>query len=230
MNFAKTSDAVECIVLAGGSGVRLGKGPKAFVQLGKRTLVEIAVSTMLQISSKVTVALPAERLDDAEELISDQRVSLIPGGKRRIDTLRLLVQNSKSDWLVLHDVVHPFVTAQIVKQVLEAAYISGGAAAALPLHEFLYNSRGEQVAQPGQALIVQKPIAFRRSAIEEGFTKADVLGLSHDVSVLDILALAGIVPSFVDGFPWNQKITDASDLQFAEALFTKFGENQLLDI
>jgi 2-C-methyl-D-erythritol 4-phosphate cytidylyltransferase len=200
-------------------------GPKAFVKLGSATLLEIALHTMLQISSKVIVALPVERLDEAKKGLSDPRILWIGGGPRRIDTLRLLVEHSQADWLVLHDVVHPFVTAELANEVLKAAYPSGAAAAALPLHEFLYDARGEQVARPGQAFSVQKPIAFRRSAIAEGFAKADRLGVSHDASALEILALAGVLPTFVEGFPWNQKITYEVDIEFSGALLSKLPKN-----
>ena len=212
--------SVQSIVLAGGSGVRLGMGPKAFVKLGDRTLLEIAIQTRLQVTSKVTIALPSDHIEASTKLVSDARVSFVIGGKRRIDTLRILVEQSEADWLLLHDVVHPFATVQIAKQVLETAFTSGAAAATLPLQEFLYNSLGQPIAKPGHGFIIQKPIAFRRSDMKEGFSKAEALAQSHDAGALEILALAGIVPSFVSGSPWNQKITHTGDLQIAEALNT----------
>lgn len=216
MNSIKKYDSVECIILAGGAGVRLGKGPKAFVRIGERTLLEIAILTMLNISTKVVAALPAETLVQAKEMLSsDVPVHLIAGGDRRIDTLRLLVENSTSEWLVLHDVVHPLVSSNLTAEVLELAMMNGAAAAALPLHEFLYNSAGKKVAQPGEAFIIQKPIAFRKSDAMRGFQKIDALNISDDLGVLEVLSLAGVSTSFVAGSPLNQKVTNPSDLQMA---------------
>lgn len=222
MHSSKTTASSECLILAGGSGTRLGMGPKAFVMLGGLTLLERAVQTMLQICAKVIVALPMEHLAKGRCLINDPRVSMIAGGTRRIETLRLLVEKSNAEWLMLHDVVHPFVSVEIARAVLDNACVGGAAAAALAVNEFLYDTRGRLVAQPGQTLMVQKPIAFRSSAIKAGFEKADILALAHDASVLEILSLAGVVASFIDGHMWNQKITNSLDLELAKTLLDQF--------
>lgn len=221
MSSSKTAASSEGLILAGGSGMRLGMGPKAFVMLGGLTLLERAVQTMLEIFTRVIVALPKEHLAEGNRLINDSRVSLIAGGKRRIETLRLLVQQSSAEWLVLHDVVHPFVSAELVRAVLGAASVRGAAAAAHCVNEFLYDTSGTLIAQPGHTLMVQKPIAFRSSAVKTGFYKADILGLAHDASVLEILSLAGVAASFIDGHPWNQKITNSLDFELAETLLQK---------
>src|SRR5436309_668066 len=54
---------VEAIVQGAGRGVRLGLGPKAFIVLAGRTLLERAVSTMLAVAARVTVAVSAADLD-----------------------------------------------------------------------------------------------------------------------------------------------------------------------
>jgi 2-C-methyl-D-erythritol 4-phosphate cytidylyltransferase len=220
MSFIKTNHSAEGVILAGGSGERLGKGPKAFVRIGEQTLLEIAISTMVEVTSRVVAALPAERLSEADEIIpNDVRVAFIAGGNRRIDTLRLLVENSQSEWLILHDVVHPLVSSTLAATVLQTAMKHGAAAAALPLFEFVYNAAGKKVAQPGESFIIQKPIAFRRSDAVTGFQKMVSLGISDDLGVLEVLSLAGISTTFVNGSPENQKITKQSDLQLASILF-----------
>lgn len=221
MDSHKKNLKVESIILAGGSGVRLDMGPKAFVKLGELTLLDMAISTMLEITNKATVALPPEYLRTENRWVNDSRVTCIAGGKRRVDTLRLLVNSTEADWIVLHDVVHPFVTARTAQEVLNEAYKRGCAAAATQLQEFVYNQAGKQIAQPGHAYLVQKPIVFRNSAIKVGFAKADDIGFSDDASALEILALAGVIPSFVPGAPLSQKITTAADLQFAEKILLK---------
>lgn len=218
MDLHKKPPNVEAILLAGGVGSRLEMGPKAFVKLGELTLLDRAVQTMLEITDRVIVALPSNYLEAENQWANDSRVTFISGGERRIDTLRLLVNSCKAEWIILHDVVHPFVSAQVTEAVLNKAYKHGCAASAINLQEFVYSQAGNLVAKPGQAYLVQKPIVFRNLSIKAGFAKADSIGLVDDVSVLDILALSGVIPYFVPCITWSQKITTASDLQYAEEL------------
>lgn len=225
MSHANKQNTIECIILAGGLGVRIGKGPKAFIKIGEQTLLEIAVSSMPDVVSKIIVAVPFESLNIAKEILSnDQRVSVITGGDRRIDTLRILIENSTSNWLILHDVVHPLTSHKIIQDVVDAAFNSGAAAAALPIHEFVYNSTGEKVSQPGASFIVQKPIVFQRNDALAGFKRIDEQGESRDLSILEVLSLAGLKTSFVQGSQLNQKITNQSDLDFA--LIIQAGQNR----
>ena len=60
---------VEAIISAAGQGTRLGLGPKAFVLLAGRTLLEHAVTTMLSVAARVTVAVPSADLAHAEHLV-----------------------------------------------------------------------------------------------------------------------------------------------------------------
>jgi 2-C-methyl-D-erythritol 4-phosphate cytidylyltransferase len=209
---------VEAIIQAAGQGTRLGRGPKAFVMLAGSTLLERAVATMLPVSTRVTVAVPAADVERARRLVGDARVSVIAGGARRTETLRALVAAATAPWLVLHDVVHPLTTVALARRVLARARRCGSAAAALPTVEFLYGTDGVLRAAPGEALSVQKPVAFRREVIARGFALAGRSRLSGDPSVLELLALAGVPAEFVPGHRANLKLTTADDLEFARAL------------
>ena len=96
-------------------------------------------------------------------LVGGGAVRVIAGGMRRIDTLRALVGAATAPWLLLHDVVHPFVTTELSQRVIEEAHRVGAAAAALPNVDFLYGTDGTLRAAPGDVVAIQKPVAFRRS-------------------------------------------------------------------
>lgn len=229
MTIQNKSESVECIILAAGDGTRLGMGPKAFVQLGQTTLLELAVNISLLIKpGRVIVALPESRVECGKKLILDPRVLFVTGGQRRIDTLSILIEKSTAKWIVLHDVVHPFVNLEIFSAVLEAARISGGAAASDQIYDFLYSAEGRQIAKPGQAYIVQKPIAFCRERIQQGLKRCQSLGISDDLSILEIFAFAGIVPTLIQGLPWNRKITYPSDLKYAEKINLEYVNHSTL--
>jgi 2-C-methyl-D-erythritol 4-phosphate cytidylyltransferase len=215
---------VEAIVPAAGQGSRLGQGPKAFVVLAGRTLLEHAVTTMLSVAAQVTVAVPSADLARAEHLVGGSSVRVIAGGMRRIDTLRILVGAATSPWLLLHDVVHPFVTKELSWRVIEEAYRAGAAAAALPNVNFLYGTDGVRRAAPGEVVAIQKPAAFRRADVERGFAAAErtVSGeLVRDAGTLEILALAGQSVVFVPGHSMNFKLTTPDDLELAQRLMAQ---------
>jgi 2-C-methyl-D-erythritol 4-phosphate cytidylyltransferase len=212
---------VEAIIPAAGSGTRLALGPKAFVLLAGRTLLEHAVTTMLSVAARVTVGVPPADLARAQALVGSTSVSVIAGGARRIDTLRALVSAATSRWLLLHDIVHPFVTPELAQHVVREAFRTGAAAAALANVEFLYGMDGTLRAAPGDVLAIQKPVAFRRAAAVRGFVAADRFvsgGEIPDLSVVDVLTFARQRVAFLPGHVMNLKVTTSGDLELAQRL------------
>ena len=215
---------VEAIVQAAGQGTRLGLGPKAFLVLDGCTLLERAVATMLTVATRVTVAVPAADVAGAQRMLGGSAVTVIAGRMRRSETLRSLVSASTAPWLLLHDVAHPFVTTELSQRVLEDARRAGAAAAALPNVDFLYGTDGVLRAAPGDLAAIQKPVAFKRAAIELGFKLEDRTAAGEpvrDAGVVEILALAGQGVAFVPGHPMNYKLTTPADLELARRLASR---------
>jgi 2-C-methyl-D-erythritol 4-phosphate cytidylyltransferase len=212
---------IEAIIPAAGQGTRLGLGPKAFVEVAGRTLLEHAVTTMLSVEARASVAVSESDQARAKQVVGGPLVNIVAGGARRIDTIRALVGAATAPWLVLHDIVHPFVTRELAQRVIDEAARVGAAAAALSNVDFLYGKDGAPHAAPGEVLAIQKPIAFRRADALRGFAAADRAaagGLVADVSVLRILALADQCVAFVPGHTSNYKLTTLEDLELAQRL------------
>jgi 2-C-methyl-D-erythritol 4-phosphate cytidylyltransferase len=215
---------VEAIVPGAGQGTRMGLGPKAFVVLAGRTLLEHAVTTMLSVAARVTVAVPSAELARADRLVGGPSVRVIAGGMRRIDTFRALVGAATSPWLLLHDVVHPFVTTELSLRVIEEARRAGAAAAALSNVDFLYRKDGTLHAAPGDVVAMQKPVAFRRADAARGLAAADrdaSGGLVADLSAVDVLTLALQSIVFVPGNTMNYKLTTHDDLGLAQRIIAQ---------
>ena len=210
---------VEAIIAGAGMGTRLGRGPKAFLTLGGSTLLARAVAAARGACSRVIVAVPDADIARARELVGASDVAIIAGAQRRIDTLRALVEASRAPWLLVHDPVHPFVTAQLARDVVAAAKRHGVAAAALKVVDFLYDEEGALRGAPGELLTVQKPIAFRREAVVRGFAVYDreTHGPNdRDPGALEIVERGGERPMFVPGHPANWKITTEADYELAQ--------------
>lgn len=226
---SSVAPAVEALIQAAGWGRRLRQGPKAFLRLGAETLLERAVATMSEVADKIIVAVNEDDLGRARELINGPNVSILAGGSSRSETFSRLVSHSSAPWLLLHDVVHPFVTAALAERVLAAARVAGCAAAAIANTEFIHHANGALAARPGEVMIVLKPVAFQRSAILLGQTSARPADASGDLGVLELLALAGVTPTFVKAPSHNFKITTMDDLRLARALAAQEGITGVAD-
>ena len=105
---------VQALIQAAGVGTRLGLGPKAFVMLDGRTLLEHAVALFEGLVDGILVAVPATGVERARALVGRDDITIVAGGASRSDTTRRLVGAATAPWLLLHDVVHPFATRDLV--------------------------------------------------------------------------------------------------------------------
>jgi 2-C-methyl-D-erythritol 4-phosphate cytidylyltransferase len=211
---------VEALIQAAGQGTRLG-GPKAFVELCGTTLLQRAVAVMLEVADRVVAGVPGDDIDRARSMSDPVRVEIVAGGARRLDTLRILLARSEAPWLILHDAVHPFVTADLTRDVLDAAHEHGAAIAGVPVARFLYDTDGRLRAAPNEVIQTQKPMAFRRADLVRGFELLDAGSgpeADHERGALELLALADVRPRFVRGHARNLKITHPEDLELARIL------------
>jgi 2-C-methyl-D-erythritol 4-phosphate cytidylyltransferase len=209
---------VQALIQAAGIGSRLGLGPKAFVILDGRTLLERAVETVLAVADSVLVAVPASEIGRAGALFDDARIRIIAGGASRSETTRKLVAEATEPWLLLHDVVHPLASEALIRSVLEAAFEHRSAAPGIANTEYLYRPNGTLLHAPGDVLVGQKPVAFAREAVEAAYRAHSEATGTNDPSLLEVLERAGIRTRFVPGSPGNLKITGPADLELAHAM------------
>ncbi|MDR0285853.1 MAG: 2-C-methyl-D-erythritol 4-phosphate cytidylyltransferase, partial [Propionibacteriaceae bacterium] len=129
-------DEVAAIVVAAGSGVRVGREiPKAAIEIGGVPMVTRAVQSMLSGGvDRVVVAAPEAWADRfAHFLIAyADRVKVITGGLLRQDSVRLaLAHIGGADIVLVHDAARPLVPPYVVDRVIEA--VREGAPAVIPV-------------------------------------------------------------------------------------------------
>lgn len=209
--------AVQALIQAAGSGTRLGRGPKAFVILDGKTLVEHAVELCQEVTDSVIVAVPAEDISKTQSLVGQDGVRIIECGSSRSETTRRLIAVATAPWLLLHDVVHPFASSSLVESLIDAANKHGAAAPGLPNTEYLYDQTGNLLHAPGEVLVGQKPVVISRDAVELAYQKTEAMTATREPSLIQLLELVGIRTKFVPGDPMNLKISESTDLKLAEA-------------
>jgi 2-C-methyl-D-erythritol 4-phosphate cytidylyltransferase len=214
---------VAAIVVAAGSGTRLGAGlPKAFVQVGGRTLLEHAVE---RISAHprvdtVVVAVPAEQVTRAAALVGSATV--VAGGSTRQQSVAaaLAAVPRGVAAVLVHDAARAFVPVEVVDRVVAA--LDDGATAVVPSVPVRDTIRtvdaagklGELVERSG-LLAMQTPQGFRRDVLDRAHASARVQDATDDAALVEDL---GEQVTAVSGDERAFKVTTPFDLAVAAAV------------
>ena len=224
-----TGGSVWAVVAAAGDGRRLGhERPKAFVKLGDRPLVAHAIELFEAHPrvDRVVVVVPEGWEEPtallADELAAGKVVASIAGGPSRALSVGagLAEVDAAASIILVHDAARPFASAELVDRVLDALDGADGAVPGLPVSDTVKRVRDGTAVETldrSELRAVQTPQAFRAEALRRAYS-----GLREDISIAtdcaQLVEKAGGTVVVVEGAPANIKITDAGDLERAEAL------------
>lgn len=219
------------VVLAGGSGARMGAGMnKVYLPLAGRRLVSWSLSAfgrVPEIGVLVLVARPEDsKLVDwvLDRELADVPVEVVYGGDTRQESelaaLRRLasrVDDGTVDAILLHDAARPLVSPALIAGVLHAAREHGGAIPALPADDVV-TTNGDVVcgspldaavrAQTPQGFLAAPLIDAYEQAAREAFVGTDTASCMERYSRVPV--------RWVHGDQHNFKITYPHDLTIAE--------------
>ena len=206
---------VDAIVLAAGQGQRLGLGPKAWLELDGRTLLDRAVATMRHVASGITVGVSADDVERARAACGSD-VVVVPGGATHRQTMIAAFRAGHAPIVIIHDVVHPFVTPELARQVIDTARTDGAGVAAVRSMSSAFRVQPGMPLErigPGEVWLTRRPFACRRADFER------VLGMiDSDEGLSTALEAVGIGLKLVPSPPWNIKLTTQDDWVLARAL------------
>lgn len=206
---------VAALVPAAGEGSRLGLGPKAFVRLAGRTLIEHAAALLASEADEVLIAVPEGRQDEARRLVPSARV--LVGGATRQETVERLAAATDAAWLLVHDAARPLTPGDVVRRVLQAARPSGAASAVLEVADTLHDTALDAPVARDDLRAVQTPQAFARELLLQAHRSARADGTVATDDAQLVRAAGGTV-ALVAGSAWSHKLTRPSDLSFLEAV------------
>jgi 2-C-methyl-D-erythritol 4-phosphate cytidylyltransferase len=228
------------VVLAGGSGVRLGGNtPKQLQLLAGRTLLEHCVAAFDAAPgiSEIVVVMPAELIGDAKRILDAtyRKVShLIAGGADRPGSTRqaidLLSRDSgdaaDADLNVLfHDAARPLVDQRIIADCVSGLAGSHAIGVVVPTADTIAEvADGVMTSIPPRESLgrCQTPQGFRLSVIRRAY---ELAAADPDAGAFKPTDDCGIVLRYlpeievrvVRGSERNLKITYPGDLRIAEA-------------
>ena len=231
------------IIPAAGLGTRMtvaptSKGKKApskqFTELGgtpilfhtlRRFAASSAVTEIFVALRKDEIKSFRERLEKEGKDILRKNVQLVEGGEHRQQSVANAlnaVKASADDIILVHDAVRPFVTEEIIQEVIHGALKHGAAIAGMPAVDTI-----KQVERTSEAAIIkatvprekivmaQTPQGFHYEVIKKAFDGATADGFigTDEASLVEH---SGHEVAVVMGSPRNIKITTPSDLELAE--------------
>lgn len=203
------------LVAAAGLGTRLAAGPKAFVRVGDRSLLQWAVAGLEPVVDEIVVAVGAD--DVARARAQVPVVSVVPGGRTRQETVERLLGATGAAFVLVHDAARPFLPAAVARRVLAAARECGAATAALAVADTIVDADTGETLPRERLRAVQTPQGFERSLLEEAHARASQEGVAATDDAALVRRLGRDV-RLVEGSPLLHKITTPEDLRLAAAL------------
>ena len=236
---------VVVIIPAAGLGTRMAPVPggakgdkkspsKQFTELGGTPILIHTLRKFAAVDavSEIWIALREneiagfrERLESEAKDVLNKRIELVVGGEHRQQSVESALNAAAAaadDIVLVHDAVRPFVTGEIIQEVIEAAKKYGAAIAGMPAVDTV--KQVERTAEgalikatiPRAGIVMaQTPQGFRYSVIKKAFDEASADGfLGTDEASL--VERSGHDVAVVMGSPRNIKITTPSDMELAE--------------
>ena len=243
---------VSVIIPAAGLGTRMATAPAATSAKPRKSVpskqftelagTPILIHTLRQFAKspevgeiivalrKAEIAPFRARLEkEAPEVLAKKTV-LLEGGESRQQSVAnglAAVSASGDDIVLVHDAVRPFVTEEMIHEVIAGAGKYGAAIAGVPavdtVKQVERTSEGAVIRAtiPREKIVLaQTPQGFRYDVLKKAFDEATVDGFvgTDEASLVE---RSGHEVAVVMGSPRNIKITTPSDLELAEYYMTR---------
>lgn len=221
------------IIPAAGVGKRMGGDlPKQFSLLAGKPILAWTLEKMQSLPQvdAIIVAGEAEHLDRIKSMAAEYGITkfqeVVEGGAYRQHSVwnALRAASPVADLILVHDAVRPFVTADEVQRVVDAAKHFGAAILAVRVKDTIKQSDEQEFIEntlDRESLwCAQTPQVFKREMLFKAFQNAnnDHFLVNDESSILEY---SGADVKIIEGSYANVKITTPEDFSFAEFLISK---------
>ena len=224
------------ILLAGGSGTRLGTGDnKAYLPLDGHPLLvwSLVAFERCALIDDVVLVTRAEDQERGRAAATSAGVTklraIVEGGATRhaseqagLDAIAPGIEDGRVSLVAIHDAARPFVSGALLERLLETAAERGGSVPAMPVGApFLVRAAtasgtNGEVVGTADLRRMQTPQAFHAAGVLAAYRAATAAGF-HGVDTAETVERhGGLTVVAVDGDPDNRKVTFADDLRAAE--------------
>lgn len=210
------------VIVAGGSGSRMGRPKQMLPLAGKPVLVHTieAFKNTPEIQ-EIVVVTPAENRATLEKYFTG--LIFTDPGQTRLESVKngFSKVSSQAQVVAVHDGARPLVNPQHITDCLQAANKDGAAVLAVPVKDTTkvgQNGFVTQTLDRSSLWAAQTPQAYRREVLATALEQ-----FGHETNATDesqLVEKTGVKVRLVASSYQNNKITTPEDLIFAEALLT----------
>jgi 2-C-methyl-D-erythritol 4-phosphate cytidylyltransferase len=221
------------VVVAAGKGSRMGTTErKQYLLLREKPIIVYALETFQAMAEMeaIVVVVGAEDVERTSEYVRRYGLTkvsaVVSGGEERQHSVYRGLQHLDTEWVLVHDGVRPFITAEKALQCWQEAHNTGAAVLAVPVKDTIKvaDSSGCVASTPDRRSLwaIQTPQAFRLSELKSAHEHAlaEAFVGTDDASLIERL---GRTVRIVEGDYRNLKITTPDDLELAEFIMGREG-------
>lgn len=211
---------VTALVLAAGSGTRLGGIAKATLEFKGGSLLQHAISLIAPYVGHIVVGVRPVDLDWANEqcaaMTAPCAITCVAGGATRQETLERLLAAATTPYVIVHEVARPWVEPQVFRGLLESLRDCSAVALYTPLPvrdglALMDNGVLKRSLPRANVVSVQTPQAYRRSALQRAYEVANRNGWVEE-STIALMSRTRCRVRLVEGSAQNVKVTYPEDL------------------
>ena len=218
---------VSAIIPAAGVGKRFGE-KKQFKLLNGQSLLIHAIKPFIasNLVSEIVVVVSYEQIDrfqdELSNIIYSKPIILVPGGKRRQDSVKngVIASSNLTDMVCIHDAVRPFIRYKLIKKCIEACQQADGSILATQsIDTVKYSENGEisHTLERKNIWLAQTPQVFWKDKLIKALNNINL----KDSNVTDeayAMEKMGYKIVLVNGDRNNFKITTPNDWKLAKCL------------
>lgn len=213
------------LVPAAGLGTRLGLGPKAFLQLGGKTLLERTIDLLSPCVSEILVAVPEDYMEQAKSIVKD-RATLYVGGNTFPNTVFRLFEKTEAQFIVIQLVVGMFTTQKLIHQAIETAFqheiVASSSVPTAPIGH-IQTTIVNDIFFRKNTVILQPPYVFHKQVLQQIYQYV----IKEEITpqgLLDLIPKIGKCVKVIEGEETNIKLTTLLDWEIAQKVIApKFG-------
>ncbi len=229
---ANTPDrTVTAIIVAAGSGERMGGVQKAFQPLLGRAMVAYSLRVMEDSPEidRIVLVVAADSVAKAKSLVAAMDLCKVAaicagGDTRRASVHAGLEAAPESAFTLIHDGARPCLTPELVARGAAAQGHGGAAIPAVPAQDTIkeVGQGGRVIRTPDRSTLyaAQTPQVFPTALLRRAHAEAAPDLALDDASLFEAL---GWPVHIFEGDPANIKVTTPIDLVFAEAVLRRRG-------
>lgn len=216
--------SVALVLVAGGSGSRMNSElPKQFLTLGDYPIfihaLKIFETTFpnRQIIIVCKKDYLAETKKLTQEFLPEINIDFTIGGATRFHSVKNGLSLVKSDIVMIHDAVRPFINVDFLRELYTACLNNSNAIPTIKINESVRQINGEKnaIINRDNLRMIQTPQCFQTIKLLEAFNQEYQEFFTDDASVLESY---GETINLVNGLKGNFKITQPEDYSLAQLL------------